>query len=344
MMPSPCVITGVGLEIPGVAGRESLLTGGRRAEGGTIAVAEKLGRKGVYGKDRATLLALCAVTDALRDAGLPPTAAAGPGPRGVVVSSNLGNADTVLDSIDVLRTQGVRGLRPIMAPNASSNVIAGAIAIWAGCKAINVMICNGATSGLDALYLACIALHAGRARTLLVVGVEVFDPRVRPLFDGARAGAEAADVRRYCDGGACVIVEREEAALARGASPYAVIGRYATGPDLAGSVRALRLRGASSLRRYLTPDLALGGMARRVDQAIAALPPRTSTPERWDLSGALGELYGALGVVQAAAASLWLRGRAEEMGSATVLLSNGDCWGDGAASLVLHTYPDGRME
>jgi 3-oxoacyl-[acyl-carrier-protein] synthase II len=133
-----------------------------------------LGRKGLLGKEPATLLALCAVH---RMFGLPPgrPAESVSADTAVLVASNLGNVATVCSIVDSVRAEGTKGVSPLDAPNASSNVIASTIAIWYGLTGPNIAVCSGATAGLDAVRLASLLLRTGRAARALVVGVEPAD-------------------------------------------------------------------------------------------------------------------------------------------------------------------------
>src|SRR5262245_27161412 len=87
------IITGLGLEIPGIQDTANLLDALKApVEASEFIPADKLGRQGLRYKDRATKLALCAAQTALTNAGLPTSAATQITPEtfGVVVSSNLG--------------------------------------------------------------------------------------------------------------------------------------------------------------------------------------------------------------------------------------------------------------
>ena len=140
-----------------------------------VAEAKKvLGRKGLLGKEPSTLLALCAVH---RMFGLPPGRPAEQvcADTAVLVASNLGNVATVCAIVDTVRAEGTKGVSPMDAPNASSNVIASTIAIWYGLTGPNIAVCSGATAGLDAVRLASLLLRSGRAARALVVGVEPAD-------------------------------------------------------------------------------------------------------------------------------------------------------------------------
>lgn len=199
-------VTGVGLALPGgVTDPAQLLTGGPHGStvepsgDGTERVdpTALVGRRGLRYKDRATQLAYCAVAAALRDADHPaPDGAdhAGLGPEtAVVVSSNLGNLDTVCATVATIDRSSAARVSPMDLPNASSNVIASSLAIRFGATGPNLMLCNGVTSGLDALYWADTLVRSGRARSVLVVGVEPDTEPVRRLagdgtvFDGAVA-------------------------------------------------------------------------------------------------------------------------------------------------------------
>jgi hypothetical protein len=64
-------------------------------------------------------------------------------------------------------------------------------------------------------------------------------------------------------------------------------------------------------------------------------------PRRLDLAARLGLLYGALGVFQCVAASLWLQGDARGADDRVAVLTSGG-GREGASSLVLHAHVEGR--
>ena len=228
-----------------------------------------LGRKGLLYKEPATRLALCAAHRAL---GLPPLAPRTLGPpdpgMAVVVSSNLGNVDTVVTIARTVRRASVREVSPLAAPNASSNVIASTLAIWFRCGGPNLTVCSGATGGLDAVRLATLLLAAGRARRVLVVGVEPDDP-VASALHAARGGQAARTGLRAA--AAAVLLD----AFDGDAGTAVSIGRVGAH------------RRAPLVDGHAGPLFAPGALAA---DAI-------------DLESELGALYGALGVVQVAAAA-----------------------------------------
>jgi 3-oxoacyl-[acyl-carrier-protein] synthase II len=151
-----------------------------------------LGRKGLLAKEPATRLAMCATHRAL---GLPPgkltepvTGAAG---TAVVVASNLGNVATVCEVVDQVRTEGGHAVSPLVAPNASSNIIASSIALRYGFTGPNLMVCSGATAGLDAVRLGALLIRSGRTHRVVVAGVEPDDEIATKLCPGLRAAAAA---------------------------------------------------------------------------------------------------------------------------------------------------------
>ncbi|WP_199434089.1 beta-ketoacyl synthase N-terminal-like domain-containing protein [Qaidamihabitans albus] len=165
---------------------------------------ELLGRKGLLAKEPATRLALCAVHRAF---GLPERA-----PRrtasdlspdtAVVISSNLGNIATVARLSTSVREEGVRAASPLDAPNASGNVIASTVAIWFRFGGPNLTVCSGHPSGLDAVGLGHMLLLSGRARRVVVVGVEPRDATADALLTDATGEPGVAVA-------ACVVLEPE---------------------------------------------------------------------------------------------------------------------------------------
>ncbi|GIL31892.1 beta-ketoacyl synthase N-terminal-like domain-containing protein [Actinocatenispora comari] len=224
-------ITGVGLAVPGVDDPADLRTGGWQPTAPAVDPAARLGRRGLRYKDRATQLALCAARDALADALVltedGPTV--DPESVAVVVSSNLGNLDTVCRVADTIGAEGVSGTSPMDLPNASSNVIASSVAIRFGLRGPNLTVCNGAPSGLDAVRWATRLIAAGRAELAVVVGVETDNEVVRRLLGPGP----------HFDGAAAVVVEAAGPAAARGIAARAELGRYVRAADLAGCLREL---------------------------------------------------------------------------------------------------------
>ncbi|MER0443441.1 beta-ketoacyl synthase N-terminal-like domain-containing protein [Streptomyces sp. Edi4] len=306
----PVVITGVGTAIPGVREAADLLAPGA-ADGGFDPDTGLKGRE-MRHKDRASRLALRAVAPALRQAGLLSDDGekyTGPGDTtAVVISTNLGNLDSVCDFVDTIAAHTVTGLSPLGLPHTSSNVIAGWIAIRYGMRGPNLTVCNGATSGADALHWAHNLLAARRADTVVVIGVEPHtEPAARLLDDGSG--------RVPFDGAAALVLESSERVAARGARPLATLERSVRAADSA-TARAHALHGESALAAGLWLGLA-------EDAATASAV---------DLTARLGHCSGALGVLQAAVGVAHLAAGGPGPVLAT---SGGGATDDAAAALVL---------
>ncbi|MHB8455172.1 MAG: beta-ketoacyl synthase N-terminal-like domain-containing protein [Acidiferrobacterales bacterium] len=328
------VITGVGLEIPGLADGMSLLQAvGGQLQPGPFNPAAKLGSKGLRYKDRATQLALCAAKAALTDARLPVIAAEqlSPATFGVVVSSNLGNIDTVCRVVETIRVGHVKDTSSLDLPNASSNVVASSLAIRFGCRALNLMLCSGATSGTDALYVAANAIRAGRAKRMLVAGVESVNPATARLMNESAIALEEPYETRYLDVSAAIMLESAAAAAERGAFCYAYVGNYgySLSAEAENSVLAAVDNDFSRVLLWLTPSCSHTQVAALVKRVLDRWGDQR--PDYLDFEPSLGETYGALGVLQAVAACQWLR----ERGGA-VLATTGTVWGDSCASICLY--------
>ncbi|MDH6128817.1 beta-ketoacyl synthase N-terminal-like domain-containing protein [Kitasatospora sp. GP82] len=307
------VVTGVGLALPGVATYGDLL-GPLPGVGGFDPATGLSGRE-LRHKDRASRLALRAVESALLDAGLTDADATFTGAAdatAVVVSTNLGNADSVCEAVDTIARAGVRGLSPLGLPQTSSNVIAGWVAIRYGLRGPNLTVCNGVTSGLDALAWARNLIVAGRAEAAVVVGVEPANDVATKLLGEQSTDAAVA-----------VVLEPADAAASRGARPRATIAGYARARDLAAALAAAGVTQWESLGLWLGDETGAGA-----GRLLAAT-------RRIDLEARLGPLSGALGVLQCAAAAAHL----ESGAAGNVLATAGGPRYDAAATVLLTTSP-----
>lgn len=301
-------VAGIGLALAGVEEPADLT--GYRPQGTQPLVdpGARIGKRGLRYKDRATQLALCAAADALTDAGLlaGDVLAVDGGTVAVVVSSNLGNLDTVCRVAGTIAGEGVAGTSPMDLPNASSNVIASSVAIRFGLRGPNVMVCNGPTSGLDAAYWGATLIRAGRAERALVIGVETANQVVARLTD-----SRTDDL---LDGAAALVLQSD--------GGVAKFGRYARAADLAGCVDAVSEHTAGTYQPagWYVPA-GFRGQAPR--SWLDALP-------RVDLTERFGAGSGALGVLQCAAAAAEVSWR-----GAPVLVTNGAGTDDACAGVVM---------
>ncbi|MEU5267237.1 beta-ketoacyl synthase N-terminal-like domain-containing protein [Streptomyces hygroscopicus] len=281
------VVSGVGVVLPRARSAPELMAPAA-ADAPPVEPKDLVGRKGLRYKDRATQLGYCAADAALRHAGLLDD---GGGPRvpgrsvAVVASSNYGNLDTICRAIDTIAEHTAAAGSAMDLPNASSNVIASSVAIRFGLRGPNLMLCNGATSGLDAVHWAATLIRGGRVPRALVLGVEPDNASVRAFTGGART----------IDGAAALVVESEESAAERGASAPAVLGDYVRGAGLGRCLERLAAATGDRPALWQLPE-----------QRTAAVPDTLlAGVVRHDLGEVFGLGSGALGVLQCAAAVGW---------------------------------------
>ncbi|MEU8308931.1 beta-ketoacyl synthase N-terminal-like domain-containing protein [Actinomadura sp. NPDC048955] len=308
------VVTGIGLMLPGVATYGDLL--GPLPGEGRIDPATGLSGREMRHKDRASRLALRAAESALHDAGLTDAHATFTGvvdSTAVVVSTNLGNVDSVCEATDTIAREGVRGLSPLGLPQTSSNVIAGWVAIRYGLRGPNLTVCNGVTSGLDALAWARNLIVAGRAEAAVVVGVEPANDVTAKLL-GCEQSIEAA---------VAIVLEPADAVASRHARPRATIAGYARARDLAAALTSTGVTEEKPFGLWLVDEAGAGAGAGAV--------PLLAATRRIDLEAQLGPLSGALGVLQCAAAAAHL----ESGPTGNVLATAGGPRHDAAAALLL---------
>ncbi|MEV6581407.1 beta-ketoacyl synthase N-terminal-like domain-containing protein [Streptomyces sp. NPDC051582] len=311
------VVTGIGLALPGVSTYGDLL-GPLPGEGGFDPATGLIGRE-LRHKDRASRLALRAAEFALHDAGLTDADDTFTGSTAVVVSTNLGNADSVCEAIDTIATAGVMGLSPLGLPQTSSNVIAGWVAIRYRLRGPNLTVCNGVTSGLDAVAWARNLIIAGRAEAAVVVGVEPAGDVVTKVLG-----------QQSTDAAVAVVLEPAEAAASRGARPRAAITGYARARNLAAALVGAGATEEGPVGLWLADEAGAAGAG--ASHLLAAR-------RRIDLQSQLGPLSGVLGVLQCAAAAAFLEGGA----TGNVLATAGGPRHDATAALLLTPPPALRL-
>jgi 3-oxoacyl-[acyl-carrier-protein] synthase II len=332
-------ITGLGIEIPGVSDINNLLELlNSRTQSSKSISEEKPVPKGFRYKDRATQLALFAAKAALLDAGLPilPSEQLSPEAFGVVASSNLGNLDTVCRVHETIRSSHVKYTSPMDLPNLSSNVVATSVAIQFGLKAINLMLCNGATSGIDALYVAANAIRTGRASRILVVGVEPVNQIVVKLMsESLFAWLGTPCQLSLGEAAGAVVLESFDAVLERNASIYGNFGGYSyeVEYDIKKSMLSATKKNLFPLDLWLTPNCSYEKTSKYVKQTLEFLDENSSICAL-DIGTTLGEVYGALGILQCITACIWLRIHQKQRAIAT----SGTTWGDGVASILIERF------
>jgi 3-oxoacyl-[acyl-carrier-protein] synthase II len=297
--------------------------------------ARKLDRSGQF----ALVAGRQAWADAQRDASLDGL----DGDRlGVVVASGIGGVTTLLSNYDTLREKGPRRVSPLAVPMLMPNGPAGALGIEFGAKAGVHTPVSACASGAEAIGYGAQMIRSGRADVVIAGGTEA---AIHPLPMSAFAAMMALSKRNdepqrasrpydkgrdgfvLGEGAGLVVLESEEHARRRGATPYAEVAGVGMSSDAyhiaqpdpvgAGAVRAMRsaLHDAGieatdvvhiNAHATSTPqgDVAEAGAIRTALGEEAAAAATVSATKSMT-----GHLLGAAGSVEAIATILALRQR-----------------------------------
>jgi 3-oxoacyl-[acyl-carrier-protein] synthase II len=295
-------------------------------------MAGHLARKGMRNVDRLGAFGLVACKLALDEAG-PHGRDGDPGDIGVVMATSTGSLQSCAEvALDTVRQEKPYMVNPGKFPNVVMNGCAGNVAIFNGLKNLNATIAGGQVSSLAALRYARSALATGRAKRLLVGGVEELCPI---LAWGWQLSGALVDRAPVGEGAAMFLVEDEATAAQAGRRPLAdllacEVGYYGGTPQrqLAAGLEATVRRAMQ--RSGVEPDevdlVALGatnhvgldGTERRTLHRVLG-----RNPAQLRTADILGECYSASGAMQVAAVlALWRQDPAApgEVGSARTAL------------------------
>lgn len=178
---------------------------------------QHLGKRGFKYLTPATRYILAATYRALEDAGLAETDEAyGTDDRGVFVGTNFA-VHKVLEELDeAVLSESSDAISPMMAPSFSLNVAASYVSIKRAFHAFNVSLSSAMVAGIEAIVAGARSLRMGRAKMAIAGATEDRPPR---------SAASAVGLSELGDGACAFVLEREEAARARGARMYAAVGR-----------------------------------------------------------------------------------------------------------------------
>ena len=195
--------------------------------------------------DRFSQFALAALSEAIAQAALDV-------PEGsahevaVVVGSGIGGIRTYTRENEVLVSRGARAVSPFLIPAITVDAPAVQIALKIGARGPVLGVATTCATGADAIGQAFELIRRGHARAALAGG---FEAAVTPIavaaFSRMRALSRRNDEpetasRPYdatrdgfvlAEGGALLVLEEAESALARGAQPLAEIVSYAATSD-----------------------------------------------------------------------------------------------------------------
>jgi 3-oxoacyl-[acyl-carrier-protein] synthase II len=288
--------------------------------------------------DRCQQLGLVAAREAWADAGAPEI---DPGRLGVVVSSGMGGAASILSAYDTLREKGWQRLSPFTVPMMMPNGPAGWISVELGaCAGVHSTV-SACASGAEAIGYGMDMIRLGRADVVLAGGT---DAAIVPVNIAAFAAMRALSTRNdepqrasrpfdkgrdgfvIGEGAGMVVLESAEHAARRGANVYAIAAGVGYSADA--HHIAQPDPGGAGIVRAISRALADGGV--EPDQVVHVNAHATSTPagdvvEGQAIATALGSaargvvvsatksmtghMLGGAGAVESVAAVLALRDR-----------------------------------
>ncbi len=294
---------------------------------GDCNLVELVGKRGFQYLRSGTTFLLGASILATREAGLA-NGETNPDELGITVGSNLAGFQSMVDYDYTAITEGPHYTSPMEAPNTLANAPASHLAIRLKARALNTTIASGQCAGLDALGYAAKMVRDGRARQLVVGGVEELSPAALWVYHNAGVVSTGSleDAGRPfnprstgwlpSEGAAVVVLERKAEAETRGARPLAQLAgwssAFAPTTDLAKRASVLRKTAQQALAAAgLTPDdldvVVCGANGYRNQDQAEALALRELLAHNpsaciTTIKATLGETYGASGLFQALAA------------------------------------------
>ncbi len=282
---------------------------------------------------RASEMALAVGAGALADAGLEAAELARSRTGVILASSQAGMAGDarVYGRLSHPYRQGPVGgdlaVRMLDAAPASTLDL---LAIRCGASAFAFNLSTACSAGLHAIGIAREAIRRDEVDAVLVVGVEVLTEfalagfgvlRALTTGSGPRPFDELRDGTLLGEGAAAVLVEAEERAQARGATPWAEIAGYGsstdgdhmTRPQAAGAARAMA-QALSGLHLEQVDWVKAHGTGTRHNDAAeaqaihAVFGRRAAALPLTSMKSLLGHSLGASGVVEAVGVVLALSG------------------------------------
>ena len=193
----------------------------------------------------AAAYAYLAMQDAILDAGLTQEQISDPR-IGLVVGSGGSSTANMLLSTDTMREKGARKVGPTMVPRVMASTCSACLAVPYKIKGVNYSISSACATSAHCIGNACELIQMGKQDVIFAGGADELHWTGTLLFDAMGAlsskyNDDPAHASRPFDadrdgfvisgGGAIVVVEELEHALARGARIYAEVSGYGATSD-----------------------------------------------------------------------------------------------------------------
>jgi len=282
--------------------------------------------KEVKKADRFIQLGLAAAKEAMEDSGLKEYDSER---FGISAASGIGGLPVIEKASVIVETRGPRRISPFFIPSALVNMLGGFTSIEYKLKGPNLASVTACAAGTHAITEAYKTIKAGMADKMMVVAGEAC---ICPVGVGGFAAMKALSTRNdepqkasrpfdanrdgfvMGEGGACLILEKYEDAMARGAKIYAeIIGIGESGdanhittpaPGGEGAYRAMKMAYEMAGKPKIDYINAHGTSTKYNDlyetMAIKSLfGGKEKTPPVSSTKGATGHCLGAAGTIEA---------------------------------------------
>lgn len=204
-------------------------------------------RKQARRLDRFAQMAVGAAAQAMEQAGLDLTdGSVNPERVGCVVGSGIGGILTLSEQWGVLHEKGPDRVNPFLVPMMLADMAPGQISILSGAKGPNYCVVTACASGADSIGIAAgmirrgeidMAVAGGTEAPICPIAVAGFNAcmALSKRNDDPQGASRPFDAQRdgfvMGEGAGILIIESEESAVRRGASPLAELAGYGASSD-----------------------------------------------------------------------------------------------------------------
>jgi 3-oxoacyl-[acyl-carrier-protein] synthase II len=334
-------ITGVGVVAPCGIGADAFWAGLHRAAPDGLRRVEGLDAASIYGTkevrrvDRFTQFSAVAAAEALADAGGPDAVSTDPARTGVIVGTGVGGLESMEAQERVLADKGPKRVSPFLVPMMMGNRAAADISMRYGftgpCETTVTACAAGTHSVANGARLVatgrCDTVVAGSSEAALAeIGLAGFTNMTALSTTGVSMPFDThRDGFMMGEGGAILVLEELDRAVARGAHIYAEVAGAASNADAyhitapspggAGAIVCMRtaLVDAGLQPTDVTHVNAHGTSTQANDGAEAAAITEvfgTPGPAVTSIKGVTGHSLGAAGSLEAVALALTMHHRA----------------------------------
>ncbi len=196
--------------------------------------------------DLFTLFALAAAEEALNQANWHPESPEDQAATATIIATGIGGLPTITAAQTLLQTKGFKRLSPFVAPAFLANMAAGVLSIRHQFKGPIGCPITACAAGIQAIGDGMRLINSGEAEVALVGGTEgCIDPLSLASFNAMRAlstrNEAPTEASRPFDkdrdgfvmgeGAGLLVIETMSHAIARGATPLAILSGYGTSAD-----------------------------------------------------------------------------------------------------------------